>query len=451
MKPISVSELVAYLAKVVDSDFLLQSVDVAGEISQVTTSSQGHSYMTVKDAGAQISCVLFQRQRRELSFTPKAGMSVQIHGSVQIYRAQGRLQLIIDSMELEGVGALHELFLKRRDLLQQEGLFAVERKKEIPKNPATIGLVTSPTGAALVDFVEVSRRRNPAIEIIVAPSTVQGDSAPQQMVEALKLLDEMEVDLIVLTRGGGSIEDLFAFNDVDLVRTVASMKHPIVTAVGHEVDTTLVDYASDLRAATPSHGAELLVPLRSQWLQEEGEKLRAMEGILTSGLQGELERMARVKDRLEHMVSPQAIVEKREALSRLGDLLKESVEGNLRGEILALRQESKQLNLKVLKREWSSSLEKLLDQVNLMEGQAQGALRAIMEDWERRKSTMATTKTIRYRPLTTDQRGQRVHSVRNLRVGDRLHIRYVDGTVATTVDEIVHRGKGVQGELPREE
>ncbi|MRR31717.1 exodeoxyribonuclease VII large subunit, partial [bacterium] len=250
------------------SDTRLQSVWVQGEISNYSKPSSGHLYFTMKDSGASMRCVMWRNDAARVKFPLKDGMSLEAHGSISLYEAGGQYQLYVDALRPLGEGALYVEFLRLKALLEAEGLFNISRKRPIPVFPKRIGIVTSPTGAALRDMLNTLMRRLPLVEVILAPAPVQGDEAPAAIVEALRTLNRVAApDVILLARGGGSIEDLWAFNDERVVRAVTESSVPIITGVGHETDFTLVDFAADLRAPTPTAAAELSTPITALDLQ----------------------------------------------------------------------------------------------------------------------------------------------------------------------------------------
>jgi len=257
----TISELTELVRDLLESEF--PSVWVQGEISNLRAAPSGHFYFTLKDASAQIRCVMFKIQSRFLKFRPEEGLQVIAWGRLSVYGPRGEYQLILDTMEPVGLGSLMLAFEQLKNKLASEGLFDPSRKKTIPEFPGTIGIVTSPRGAAVRDMIRILTRRFPAIRILVSPASVQGDRAPDEIVIGLKRLCEAgDVDVVIVGRGGGSVEDLWAFNDERVVRAVAECPLPVVSAVGHETDVTLTDFAADMRASTPSAAAELLVPDR---------------------------------------------------------------------------------------------------------------------------------------------------------------------------------------------
>jgi exodeoxyribonuclease VII large subunit len=281
-KILSVSELTAQVKRLLEKQ--VGSVWVSGEITNLRAQSSGHIYFTLKDAGAQLSCVLFRGEAVMNRSVLQDGQKLLLQGDVTVYEARGQYQLIVHAVELQGVGALQIAFEKLKQKLAAEGLFAPERKRPLPKYPQRIGLVTSPTGAAIRDVLHVVQRRNPGLEIILAPCRVQGEGAAAEIAAAIKLLNEFNVgvqasaclagvenqsklklelqhgglDLILVTRGGGSLEDLWAFNEEVVARAIFESVVPVVSAVGHEIDFTISDFVADMRAATPSAAAEII-------------------------------------------------------------------------------------------------------------------------------------------------------------------------------------------------
>ncbi len=265
---LSVTQLNRYIKSLMEADDLLHTVAVRAEISNLKIHMSGHIYFTLKDADSEIAAVMFRSAASRVSFEPKNGMRVTVYGSVSVYEKSGKYQLYASAMVNDGAGAMYEEYLRLLKKLGDEGLFAPERKKAIPSFPRKIGIVTSPTGAAIRDMINVTGRRYPAAQILISPALVQGEEAPRDLCRALMLLEAADdCDCIIIGRGGGSAEDLWAFNNEELVRAVAACSIPIISAVGHETDTTLCDYAADLRAPTPSAAAELCVPDRYALLQ----------------------------------------------------------------------------------------------------------------------------------------------------------------------------------------
>lgn len=258
----TVSDLTRHLRQLLESNEALQNIWVQGEISNLARPASGHLYFTLKDSAASLRCVMWRSDVTRLRLALQDGMAVEVHGGIRVYEPQGLYQLQADAIRPLGEGALYQEFLRLKALLEAEGLFDPERKRAIPQLPQRIGIVTSPSGAALRDMLNTLRRRYPLAEVILAASPVQGDEAPSGLVAALQNLNRSaQPDVILLARGGGSIEDLWAFNDERVVRAIVASEAPVITGVGHETDFTLADFAADLRAPTPTAAAELATPV----------------------------------------------------------------------------------------------------------------------------------------------------------------------------------------------
>ena len=324
---LSVTELTFHIRRLFDEDSLLNRVAVRGELSNFRRHHSGHCYFTLKDSAAALRCVMFRSRAVSLRFEPADGMQVRVLGRVAVYERDGSYQLYVDSMVADGLGDLSVAFARLREKLLEEGLFDDSRKQPLPLLPRAIGVVTSPTGAALRDIVTVARRRHAGIPILLAPVAVQGEEAPEQIVRGIQLLDRSgRVDVIIIGRGGGSIEELWAFNDERVVRAVAAAATPIVSAVGHQTDYTLSDFAADRRAATPSQAAEIVTPDRLALTQ----RLRTNQHRLNQSL---LNRLIRRRLRLERCLAsklfhrPQEILQERmQRLDQLQDRLASAVE-----------------------------------------------------------------------------------------------------------------------------
>lgn len=257
----TVTQINNYIKALFEQVPVLQNVWIKGEISNLKLHSSGHIYLTLKDGGAVLKAVMFKYAAQTLQFKPEDGTKVLARGKIGVYEAGGQYQLYIEEMEAEGKGDLYAKFEELKKRLSEEGLFDESRKKPLPKFPQTIGIVTSPTGAAIRDMINVLKRRYPVVKVIIYPCLVQGDSAAQSIVDGINYFNQKKnVDLIITGRGGGSIEDLWAFNEEITARAVAASDIPVISAVGHEIDFTISDFAADLRAPTPSAAAELAVP-----------------------------------------------------------------------------------------------------------------------------------------------------------------------------------------------
>ena len=278
-EPMTVAQVTRYVKSLLDGDYVLQHLWVEGEVSNFRVTASGHAYFTLKDDQASLRCVMWRSDVRQQDMLPQDGQSVLAHGRISVYETAGAYQFYVDHIQLAGVGRLYLEFeaLKRR--LAEDGLFDTARKRALPSFPRRLGVVTSPTAAALWDILNVLNRRYPLAQVVLSPTLVQGDQAPPQIVAAIQALnDYSDVDVIIIARGGGSLEDLWAFNDERVARAITASRVPVVSGVGHEVDFTIADFAADVRAPTPSAAAELAVPdraelqaaVRRQWMRLAG-------------------------------------------------------------------------------------------------------------------------------------------------------------------------------------
>ncbi len=284
----TVTQVNAYIKNMFTQDFLLKSITVKGEVSNLKYHSSGHIYFTLKDGGGAISCVMFRgdRERGGLKFNMKEGQQIKASGTVDVYERDGKYQLYARNIELDGAGALYEKYEELKKKLLESGMFADEYKQPIPPYIETLGIVTAPTGAAVRDIINVATRRNPHIQIILYPAIVQGDQAAESIVRGIETLSRKGVDVIIVGRGGGSIEDLWAFNEEIVAQAIFDCPIPIISAVGHETDTTIADYVADRRAPTPSAAAELAVFEYNRFIQDLEDYsftlLRSMENKISS-------------------------------------------------------------------------------------------------------------------------------------------------------------------------
>ena len=286
----TVSELTAGIKGTLEGAF--PAVWVEGEISNLRVPSSGHAYFTLKDEGAQLSAVLFRGRGRRVRFEPEDGMHVLAFGGLDVYAARGQYQLVVELMEPQGLGALQLAFEQLKRKLEAEGLFDDGRKRKLPVYPRVIGIVTSPTGAAIRDMLNIIGRRFGDLRILIAPVRVQGDGAPAEIVQALVNLQEMaELDVIVVGRGGGSLEDLWTFNEEAVARAIAGCAVPVVSAVGHETDFTIADFVADLRAPTPSGAAELVVREKLAVIERLVDLYARLKQAMTADVEGQRERL----------------------------------------------------------------------------------------------------------------------------------------------------------------
>lgn len=390
----TVAELTYEIRQMFLENYRLQDVTVRGEISNFKRAASGHWYFTLKDDQSQLRCAMWRSSVNLQSYLPEEGAKVEAHGAIDLYAPRGEYQLIADHLHPLGIGDLYAQFERLKAKLDMEGLFDPARKRPIPYFPRRIGVVTSPAAAAFQDVQNVLRRRFPLAEVILSPTAVQGDTAPPQIVEALQLLNTYaDVDVILLIRGGGSIEDLWAFNDEQVARAVAASRIPVISGVGHETDFTIVDFVSDLRAPTPSAAAELATP--------------NIDDLRTG---------------LENMTSIMASI----VLGNITD-----ARGNLESSQRMLRQLSPARQISTLRQridDWNARIER----------EQRNHIRTLRERLTSRTAALyaASPQAILARGYAIVSRdGQRITSVNQASTGDQLHLQFQDGTLTTRVED----------------
>lgn len=391
----SVTQITRYISSLFLKDRLLSSVKIRGEVSNCKYTSAGHIYFTIKDGSSQLSCVMFAGKRSGLDFLMTEGQSVIVTGNITIYERDGKYQLYADQIEREGTGELYEQFIKLRDSLQKEGLFDKEHKKTIPTYVKTIGIITASKGAALQDILNIMHRRNPYIKPYLYPAKVQGEGAAETLIAGISAMEKLRPDVIIIGRGGGSIEDLWQFNSEALARAIYDCTIPVISAVGHEVDYTICDFVSDLRAPTPSAAAELATY-----------------------------EFSRIESRL---------VDYHSELYSLLDM-----------KIRACRTETERKRLKLN----TMNPKRRLDNYRMQEASARDKLKNVMHDKlksNRHRLLLCAEKMNGLSPLNklkqgyayiTDVSGHNISSVCQITEGDILNIRMTDGTLEAAVTRI---------------
>ena len=414
---LTVSQLNTYIKSVFDQDYRLRNILVTGEISNFTEARSGHLYMTLKDDKSALKAVMFRGSAMRLKFRPENGMKVIAFGSVSVYEAGGQYQMYLSDLQPDGLGSLNLAFEQLKEKLSKEGLFDPARKKPLPLFPKRIGVVTSPTAAAFQDICNVLRRRWPMAEVVLSPTLVQGVEAPAQIARALQLLDGAGVDVIIAARGGGSMEDLWAFNDETVARTVAACVTPVVSGVGHETDFTIIDFVSDLRAPTPSAAAELCTP---DWF-DESDRILACTNHMRSTLQN---RLNSERTRLQNLETSNVlrsfdslVNEKRLKIDQLTDRMARNVAEQVRREGMRLDRATIRLD------------HGMTDRVNA----------------ERSRLSKAAAKMEAFDPFAVLARGysiaetdggRLVKTVGDVQPNDKLHVRVSDGTVHAVVETV---------------
>ena len=319
---LSVTELTRYMRALMDSDEILRDIWVSGEISNLSQPSSGHIYFSLKDQTATLRCVIWRTTAMRMLVNLRNGQAVEAHGAISLYERDGTYQLYVDSLRLAGEGWLYQEFLRLKARLEAEGLFDEARKRAIPAIPQRIGIVTSATGAALQDILNTLTNRYPLAEVILSPAPVQGDDAPPRLVKALQRLEAARPDVIIMARGGGSLEDLWAFNDERLVRAIVASIIPVITGIGHETDFTLADFAADLRAPTPTGAAVLATPDAAEMRGALGSQLLHLDSAMAALIAASKRDTADTLLRLGRL-SPQRKVQ--DDRQRLDELLERAV------------------------------------------------------------------------------------------------------------------------------
>lgn len=325
----SVGQVNRYVKNMFIQDYVLRKVYVKGEVSNCKYHTSGHIYFSLKDETGVLSCVMFAGQRRGLAFRMKDGDRVVVGGAVDVYERDGHYQMYAKEITLEGAGALYERFLALKAELEEMGMFAPEYKQPIPRFIRRLGVVTAPTGAAVQDIRNISLRRNPYLQIILYPALVQGDGAADSIVKGIRMLDEAGVDTIIVGRGGGSIEDLWAFNEEKVARAIFECRTPIISAVGHEVDFTIADFVADLRAPTPSAAAELAVDDMAQVMYTLSSYQERFQRDMREKIEFQRVRLGQYQMRLKYLSPESRLRDRRQALVDFEDTLRREMDNKL--------------------------------------------------------------------------------------------------------------------------
>ena len=326
----SVGQVNRYVKNMFTQDFFLQKIYVKGEVSNCKYHTSGHIYFSLKDETGTMSCVMFAGHRRGLAFSMKDGDKVIVGGSVDVYERDGRYQLYAKEITLEGAGALYERYLALKQELEEMGMFAGEYKQPIPKFIKRLGVVTAPTGAAVQDIRNISYRRNPYLQIILYPALVQGAGAAESIVKGIRMLDGLNVDVIIVGRGGGSIEDLWAFNEEIVARAIFECRTPVISAVGHETDFTIADFVADLRAPTPSAAAELAVNDYRSVVESVSVYRQRMYRAMSTRLDFYRSRLANFSTKFGYLSPEYRLREQRQRLADVESSLQNAMEGKLK-------------------------------------------------------------------------------------------------------------------------
>ncbi|MBB6697598.1 exodeoxyribonuclease VII large subunit [Clostridium algidicarnis] len=352
IKTLTVTLVNSYVKKMLDNDIILNNLKIKGEVSNFKKHSSGHLYFSLKDDSSKINCVMFKDYASLLDINMEDGLMVEIKGKIKVYQKEGSYQLYCEEIKKQGVGELYLAFLKLKETLEKEGLFKLEHKKPLPLYPKKIGVITSPTGAAIKDVINVAKRRNPYIDIIIYPALVQGIGSSSNVIRGIEYLEkDKKVEVIIIARGGGSIEELWSFNDEALARRIYESKTPIVTGVGHETDYTIVDFVSDLRAPTPSAAAEIVFKNHSEIKKEVDYNYNRLQKSMEDNLLRKKNEVNLLKNTIEFNSPMTYILNEHKKIEIINDRLnismkkKVSEEKNKLGYMLELLNSRNPLNI----------------------------------------------------------------------------------------------------------
>lgn len=390
----SVGQVNKYIKEMFQQDYLLNRIYIKGEVSNCKYHTSGHLYFSLKDETGAIACVMFAAQRGNLKFKLQEGQRVIVLGSIRVYERDGKYQLYAGEIVQDGVGQLYERFQALKNELEEMGMFAPEYKKRIPEYCRRVGVVTAPTGAAIRDIMNIAGRRNPYVQLILYPALVQGEQAVASIVQGIEALDQLGLDVIIVGRGGGSMEDLWAFNEEAVARAIFHCQTPVISAVGHETDTTIADYVADMRAPTPSAAAELAVFDLKSVLERLKENRFRMDQALEQKLRILRKELDNYRLRLQ-MISPkQQLLEKQTYAAELAQRLDDLMQNHL-------REKRFRLQMYIEKLEGLSPLKKLNHGYSFV----------------------------------SDEKGQAVRSIKEIREGDRLLIHVTDGEITAKAEK----------------
>lgn len=438
---LTVQALTKYIKRKFDVDPYLANIHVKGEISNFKQHSSGHMYFTLKDEKARILAVMFSSANKVLKFQPENGMNVLIQGQITVYEGSGQYQIYVKEMQPDGIGELYLAYEQLKAKLESEGLFAMERKRKIPQYPNTIGIITSPTGAAVRDIISTIKRRYPIGKMILHPALVQGENAAKSIADAIEKMNQMEkIDVLIVGRGGGSIEELWAFNEEIVARAIAHSHIPIISAVGHETDFTIADFVADLRAPTPTGAAELAVP----HIEELMEKLLNRKSRL---IRSTSEMIRHERKRLEFLErsyvfkNPQRLYEqKMEHLDRLTNQLSREMKQKIQSHFIDFTQLQKQF----LRNQPKKQVEQGKEKYERLNNELQKQLMITLKDKQQEFSKVLMTLEA-LSPLKVMDRGyslaytenqQIIKSVNQIKKDDHIRVQVSDGNIICEVKEI---------------
>lgn len=433
----SVSELTARVKIMIEGGF--SEIAVEGEVSNFRRHTSGHWYFTLKDEGAMLRCASFRMQNRLIRFTPEDGLTVRAHGRLSLYEARGEYQLIVEHMEPVGIGALQLAFEQLKGRLAAEGLFDAERKRPLPFLPRVVGVVTSPTGAAVRDILRVIGRRNESVSVLIAPARVQGEGAGREIARAIELLNARdEVDVIIVGRGGGSVEDLACFNDEAVARAIYKSRVPVISAVGHETDFTIADFVADLRASTPSAAAEIVTTARD----EISARLAGLNEDMTSAVRY---RLLELRSRLSELETSRAFdavqIEIRNTAQRFDEAVY-AMETAMRRTIKSKRVQQTAIAMQLREADIRRATIERRGALEVLTGRLKASERALVNN-EGERFAVAVGKLESLSPLAVlsrgyaiafDRDGRIIKRAETVAIGEQVRVCVADGEIVCTKD-----------------
>ena len=440
-KVYQVSQLTRDIKAIMEAAF--DSIWVEGEISNFRTVASGHSYFVLKDAKSQVRCVLFKGHRAGIKFQPEDGDQVLLFGRITVYDARGEYQIVTESMEPRGLGALQKAYEQLKIKLEKEGLFDEEKKKPLPEFPWKIGVVTSSTGAAVRDILNIVRRRNPKVSVLLYPAKVQGEGAAKEIAQGIHELNQRkDIEVIIIGRGGGSLEDLWAFNEEEVARAINTSRIPIVSAVGHEIDFTIADFAADLRAPTPSAAAELTVPILEDTLHEIGSLNEALINSLEKKLKDYFDLLKRLMDR-RFFHQPKEIFNPQ--IQRIDELHSRLLRG-LEQNLLTHQQRFQDKIHRLFQASPEKNIPHMKENLSMLEKRMQHIIQSnLLLRKERFEGILKNLNA--FNPLSILERGysicskdeKSIKSIEGINPGDLINVKLAQGGLSCTVKKIIEK------------
>lgn len=437
---LTVQALTKYIKRKFDFDPHLQDVFVKGEISNYKKHTSGHLYFTLKDNKAKILAVMFSSQAKKLRFEPENGMTVLLHGEVTVYEPSGQYQIYVKEMEPEGIGALYLAFEQLKEKLSKEGLFNKDRKKPLPLYPKTVGVVTSPTGAAIRDILTTIKRRYPIAKIIIYPALVQGNAAAPSIVSAIETANaRKEADLLIVGRGGGSIEELWAFNEEAVARAIFASEIPVISAVGHETDTTIADFVADLRAPTPTGAAELAVPNIDDLIERIlNRKIRLIRAI-KERTNVESKRLDRLTKSYAFRYPQKLFEQKTEHLDRTVEQANRLLKQKIADTNQKMKYLEQRLKINHPQAQFDAANNKLGQQVKRMSRSFEAIFKLKEKEFLSQVSTLNVLSPLKVMErgysIAYDSEDHIIKSINHVKVGDSIKVTLTDGTLKAKIIE----------------